>query len=80
MPNVKTTGYAVLIVGMIAAALLATTMKVPASQLPEEAPAKEPLENMGNVMTAMAILFGVGLVVAVFLMVTGRMPSASIRW
>jgi hypothetical protein len=80
MTYVKATGYGVLIVGMIAAVLLATGMKVPASQLPDEAPAKEPLENMGNAMTAMAILFGVGLVVAVFLMATGRMPSASIRW
>lgn len=65
MPNVKTTGYAVLIVGMIAAGLLATTMKVPASQLPDDAPAKEPLDTMGNTMTGMTILFGIALVVAV---------------
>jgi hypothetical protein len=80
MPNVRTTGYAVLIVGMIAAGLLATSMKVPASHMPEETPAKQTLDSMGDTMTAMAILFGIALVVAVFLVVTGRMPSASIRW
>jgi hypothetical protein len=65
---------------MIAAGLLATSMKVPASQLPEDTPAKETLDGMGDTLTAMVILFGVALVVAVFLAVTGRMPSASIRW
>lgn len=80
MIDLRTKGAAVLIVGMVAAGLLATSMKVPASQLPEDAPAKETLDGMGNTMTAMVILFGIALVVAVFLMATGRMPSASIRW
>lgn len=80
MTDVKTKGAAVLIVGMIAAVLLATGTKVPASQLPQDSPAKEPLDTMGNTMTAMAILFGIALVAAVFLMATGRMPTASIRW
>ena len=80
MVSVKTGGGAVLLVGMIAAALLASGMKVPASNLPDDSAAKESLESLGNTMTAMAIFFGIALVVAVFLMATGRMPTASIRW
>lgn len=80
MINVRTGGWAVLIVGMIAAALLASGMKVPASNLPEDSAVKESLEGMGNTMMGMAVFFGIALVVAVFLMATGRMPTASIRW
>ncbi|HEV8387909.1 MAG TPA: hypothetical protein VGQ03_09835 [Nitrososphaera sp.] len=79
MPNLNTNGLAVLIVGIAVCGLLAAGTKVPASTLPPQDEVKRPLDDIGNTMLALAILFGVALVIGV-IFAGGKMPTASLRW